>query len=79
MSYIRVTQTASLIAQPKSFRKTILALGLGKISRSNILPDNNCTRGMLNQVKHMVSFELDVKPEVNKKATKAKAATKTEK
>lgn len=58
MSKIKVTQTGSVIGQIPSIRKTMRALGLRKLNKSKVLPDNNCTRGMINKVKHLVSYEL---------------------
>jgi len=58
MSQIKVTQTKSLIATPEAQRKVVRALGLGRIGKSNTLKDNNCIRGMVNKVKHLISYEL---------------------
>ena len=58
MSKIKVTQKRSLIGQNWRNRRVIQALGLRGIGKSNELPDNNCTRGMINKVKHLVQYEL---------------------
>lgn len=58
MSYITVTQRKSLISEPENLRKVVKALGLGRIGKSKKHKDNNCIRGMVNKVKHLVSFEL---------------------
>ena len=58
MSYIVIRQTRSLISEPESIRKVVKALGLGRIGKSATHKDNNCIRGMVNKVKHLVSYEL---------------------
>jgi large subunit ribosomal protein L30 len=58
MAQIIVRQTGSLISQPEKTQKIMKALGLGRINRTKTHKDNNCIRGMLNKVKHLVSCEL---------------------
>ena len=58
MSQIVVKQTRSLISEPEKLRKVVKALGLGRIGESKIHKDNNCIRGMINKVKHLVSYEV---------------------
>lgn len=58
MSKIKVTQLKSTIRRPDKQKRTIVALGLGKINGYNVLPDNAQTRGMLEVVKHLVNFEV---------------------
>ena len=58
MASIIVKQTRSLIGQAEANRKVIRALGLGRISATITHKDNNCIRGMLNKVKHLVSYQL---------------------
>ncbi|MEE3481590.1 MAG: 50S ribosomal protein L30 [Lachnospiraceae bacterium] len=41
---------------PKN-KKIIEALGLHKVNSSNILPDNDATRGMLRRVDYLVKVE----------------------
>ncbi|MFZ0391747.1 MAG: 50S ribosomal protein L30 [Calditrichia bacterium] len=55
---IRVTQTRSRIGQIPGHRKTIEALGLHKIGQTREFNDTPQIRGMLNKVKHMVSWEV---------------------
>jgi large subunit ribosomal protein L30 len=38
-------------------KRTIEALGLGRPNYSNVLPDNPQTRGMIEVVKHLITFE----------------------
>lgn len=58
MAQIIVRQKRSLISEPESIRKIVRALGLGRIDSTRTHKDNNCIRGMLNKVKHLVSYEL---------------------
>jgi large subunit ribosomal protein L30 len=57
---IVVRQERSLISEPEKIRKIVEALGLGRIGKSVTHKDNNCIRGMVNKVKHLVSYELKV-------------------
>ena len=54
---IRVTQVRSLIGQIPSHRKTIAALGLGKIGHSKEFTDTPQIRGMISKVSHMITWE----------------------
>ena len=58
MSKIIVRQTRSLIGNNDKNRKVVKALGLGKIGSTRTHKDNNCIRGMVNKVKHLVEYEL---------------------
>jgi large subunit ribosomal protein L30 len=58
MSEIVIKQTRSLIGQSEANRKVVKALGLRRIGHSKSHKDNNCIRGMINKVKHLVSYEL---------------------
>jgi large subunit ribosomal protein L30 len=57
-SHIKVTKIKSTIGFPGSVTRTLEGMGLRKMGSTNLLPDNNCTRGMINKVKHFVSYEL---------------------
>jgi large subunit ribosomal protein L30 len=54
---LTVTQTRSAIGAKPKQRGTLRALGLGRIGRSNTLPDRPEIRGMLARVPHLVSVE----------------------
>jgi large subunit ribosomal protein L30 len=54
---LKVTQTRSTISTLPKQRGTIRALGLGKIGRSNTLPDRPEIRGMVKAVAHLVTVE----------------------
>lgn len=51
---IRIKQVRSAISCPADQGKTLRALGLGKINRVVEVADNECTRGMVFKVKHLV-------------------------
>jgi len=57
MAKVKVTLIHSVAHRQPTQRKTIQALGLGKINSSNILPDNAVTRGAIFNVAHLVSVE----------------------
>ena len=52
-----VTQVRSVIGTKPKQRGTLRALGLGRIGRSNTLPDRPEIRGMIARVPHLVSVE----------------------
>ena len=52
-----VTQTRSAIDSKPKQRGTLRALGLGRIGKSNTLPDRPEIRGMLARVPHLISVE----------------------
>jgi len=54
---IKVTQIRSGIAAKPKTRGTLRALGLGRIGRSNTLPDRPEIRGMIDRVPHLVRVE----------------------
>ena len=54
---LRVTQVKSAIGTKPKHRGTLRALGLGRIGRSNVLPDRPEIRGMIARVPHLVIVE----------------------
>ena len=54
---ITVTQVRSAIGSKPKQRGTLRALGLGRIGKSNTLPDRPEIRGMLARVPHLISVE----------------------
>ena len=54
---LRVRQIKSGIGFEGSQKKTLRALGLGRIGRVRELPDNPQTRGMVAHVSHLVRVE----------------------
>lgn len=57
MSKIRVTQIRSMIGRPENQKRTLAALGLGKISRSIEVEANPALMGMIGKVNHLVKVE----------------------
>ncbi|MDR1558939.1 MAG: 50S ribosomal protein L30 [Clostridiales bacterium] len=54
---LKVTLLRSTIGSKPKQRKTIEALGLGKINSVKLHKDNGAIRGMLRKVSHMVKVE----------------------
>ena len=54
---LKVTQTKSTISHIARNRATVKALGLHGIGSTSIVPDNDATRGMVRQVRFLVSVE----------------------
>lgn len=54
---LKVTQIKSVIGQKEPAKRTIKALGLGKINRSRLHDDNPVIRGMIHKVIHLVKVE----------------------
>jgi large subunit ribosomal protein L30 len=67
---LKVTQTKSTISHIARNRATIKALGLHGIGSTSIVPDNDATRGMVRQVRFLVSVE-----EIGDETTKSGRAT----
>jgi len=57
MTDLLVTQVKSAIGSKPKHRGTLRALGLGRIGKSNTLPDRPEIRGMLRKVNHLVNIE----------------------
>lgn len=58
MSKVKITQVRSLIDRPSRQRRTIQALGLGRINKSvevNLTPQ---IQGMINHVNHLISVKV---------------------
>jgi large subunit ribosomal protein L30 len=58
MSEIKVTQIRSTIGQTTAQIRVVRALGLRRIGHSKVHKDNNCIRGMVNKISHLVKYEL---------------------
>ncbi len=57
MAKVKITQVRSLIGRPEVQKRTIAALGLGKINRTVEKELNPALQGMINAVQHLVSVE----------------------
>ncbi len=54
---LKITLVKSTIGSKPKHKKTVQALGLRKTNSSVIQKDNEATRGMINQVSHLVKVE----------------------
>ena len=57
MANLKITLVKSTIGAVPKHKKTIEALGLKKIGKSVILPDNAATRGQIQQVGYLLKVE----------------------
>jgi len=57
MANLKVTLVKSTIGAIPKHKKTVEAMGLRKLNKTAILPDNAATRGMVDQVRHLVKVE----------------------
>ena len=54
---VKVTLVKSPIGAIPKHRATVAALGLKKVNKTVELPNNDATKGMVNQVRHLVKVE----------------------
>ena len=54
---LKVTLVKSTIGAVPKHKKTVEAMGLRKLNKTVELPDNAATRGMIQQVQHLVKVE----------------------
>lgn len=64
MPKLRVTLVRSPIGFPEVQKRTVRALGLGKLNKTVELPDNPQIRGMLWAVRHLVKTQTVEEPDV---------------
>ena len=57
MAELKVTLVKSTIGALPKHKRTVEALGLKKLNKTVILPDNAATKGMVHQVRHLVKVE----------------------
>ncbi len=57
MAELQVTQVRSSIGSKPKQRGTLRALGLGRIGKTNRLPDRPEIRGMISRVPHLIKVE----------------------
>ena len=57
MADLKITLVKSTIGAVPKHKKTVEALGLKKLNKTVVLPDNAATRGMAKQVSHLVKVE----------------------
>ena len=76
MADLVVTQVRSSIGAKPKHRGTLRALGLGRIGKSNTLPDRPEIRGMIAKVPHMITVDEEAEAAPTKKAPAEKATAK---
>ena len=76
MADLVVTQVRSSIGAKPKHRGTLRALGLGRIGKSNTLPDRPEIRGMIAKVPHMVTVGEEAEAPTKQAPAKKAAATK---
>ena len=54
---LKITLVKSPIGAVPKHRATVEAMGLRKLNKTIILPDNAATRGQIQQIKHLVKVE----------------------
>lgn len=54
---LKITLVKSTIGAVPKNRKTAEALGLRKLNKTVEMPDNAATRGMIQQIRHLVKVE----------------------
>ena len=57
MANLKVTLVKSTIGAVPKHKRTVEALGLKKLNKTVILPDNAATRGMVKQVEYLVKVD----------------------
>ena len=54
---LKITLVKSTIGAIPKHKKTVEALGLRKVNKTDEMPDNAAVRGMVDQVRHLVKVE----------------------
>ena len=54
---LKITLVRSTIGAIPKHRKTVKAMGLRKLNKTVLMPDNPAVRGMIRQVQHLVKVE----------------------
>ena len=54
---LKVTLVKSTIGAIPKHKKTVEALGLKKLNKTVVLPDNDATKGQIQQVRHLLKVE----------------------
>ena len=57
MAELKVTLVKSTIGAVPKHKKTVEALGLKKLNKTVVLPDNAATRGQIRQIQHLIKVE----------------------
>ena len=59
MAKIRIKQIKSPIGRISKQKEILISLGLNKINREKIVNDNPAINGMIEKVKHLITFEKE--------------------
>lgn len=54
---LKITLVKSTIGAVPKNRATVEAMGLRKLNKSIVLPDNGATRGQIQQIRHLIKVE----------------------
>lgn len=54
---LKITLVKSVIGAVPKNRATVESMGLRKIGKSIVLPDNDATRGQIRQINHLIKVE----------------------
>lgn len=54
---LKITLVKSTIGAVPKHKKTAVAMGLRKLNKTVIMPDNAATRGQIQQIRHLVKVE----------------------
>lgn len=54
---LKITLVKSPIGAVPKHRATVKSMGLRKLNKSIVLPDNAATRGQIQQIRHLVKVE----------------------
>jgi len=54
---LKITQVRSQIGCKEHHKRVLKGLGLGRIGRTVVRPDDPCIRGMVDLIPHLVSVE----------------------
>ena len=54
---LRITQIKSRIGYKKKAKATLDAMGLRKLNKSVVMPDNPATRGMVKKIEFLINVE----------------------
>ncbi len=54
---LKITLVRSLIGAVPRNKKTAISMGLRKIGRSVVLPNNDSTKGQIQQINHLIKVE----------------------
>ena len=57
VSNVKITLVKSLIGRKDDQIATAHALGLRKINDTTVQPDNDCTKGKINKIVHLIQVE----------------------